>query len=80
MACMHCEKPICCEVCPTHARAKRPDGVVLIDQVNASAAATANGLAIRGSSVRRLRRQMTGCNFCEDLLAQGKNPAASTRV
>ena len=30
-ACMHCEQPICREVCPTLAISKRADGVVLID-------------------------------------------------
>ena len=32
MACNHCERPICMEVCPAKAIFKRPDGIVLIDE------------------------------------------------
>jgi len=31
VACMHCERPICAEVCPTRAMAKGPDGIVAVD-------------------------------------------------
>ena len=31
LACNHCDRPICVEVCPTGAYTKRPDGVVLHD-------------------------------------------------
>jgi anaerobic dimethyl sulfoxide reductase subunit B (iron-sulfur subunit) len=75
-ACMHCEKPICCEVCPTHARAKRPDGVVLIDQVKCVGCRYCEWACPYGApQFDASSGKMTGCNFCEDLLAQGKNPA-----
>jgi len=32
VACNHCEKPICQEVCPASAITKRDDGIVLIDE------------------------------------------------
>jgi phenylacetyl-CoA:acceptor oxidoreductase subunit 1 len=31
MNCMHCEKPVCMEVCPTGATFRRPDGIVDIN-------------------------------------------------
>jgi DMSO reductase iron-sulfur subunit len=31
LACNHCEKPICAEVCPTRAITRRADGIVLLD-------------------------------------------------
>lgn len=31
-ACLHCDKPLCVEVCPTGASAKRPDNIVTIDE------------------------------------------------
>ena len=31
MSCMHCEKPICLEVCPTGATFRRPDGILDIN-------------------------------------------------
>ena len=30
-ACMHCELPICAEVCPTQAITQREDGIVTLD-------------------------------------------------
>src|SRR5438105_15413525 len=32
LSCMHCVDAQCVDVCPTGAVAKRPDGIVLIDQ------------------------------------------------
>ncbi|HIV65608.1 MAG TPA: 4Fe-4S dicluster domain-containing protein, partial [Candidatus Mailhella excrementigallinarum] len=31
-ACMHCDKPLCVDACPTHATYKADDGSVVIDK------------------------------------------------
>ena len=76
MACMHCEKPICCEVCPTRASAKRPDGVVLVDQKKCIGCRYCEWACPYGApQFDAARGKMTKCTFCEDLLAQKQSPA-----
>ena len=76
MACMHCEKPICCEVCPTRAMAKRPDGVVLVDQEKCIGCRYCQWACPYGApQFDAARGKMTKCTFCEDLLAQKQSPA-----
>lgn len=75
-ACMHCETPICVEVCPTTAMHKRADGVVLIDADKCIGCrycewACPYGVPQFSDTIGK----MTKCNFCEDLLAKGENPA-----
>jgi anaerobic dimethyl sulfoxide reductase subunit B (iron-sulfur subunit) len=75
-ACMHCEKPICCEVCPTRASAKRPDGVVLVDQEKCIGCRYCEWACPYGApQFDAARGKMSKCTFCEDLLAQRQNPA-----
>ena len=75
-ACMHCEEPICVEVCPAAAVSKRVDGVVLIDQSKCIGCRYCEWACPYGAM--RFREDlgvMSKCTFCQDLLAQGQSPA-----
>lgn len=76
IACNHCEQPICAEVCPTTAISKRSDGVVLIDQSKCIGCRYCEWACPYGAPrIDEAKGVMTKCTFCEDLLAQGQNPA-----
>ncbi len=76
MACMHCERPICCEVCPTGASHKRPDGIVLVDQAKCIGCRYCEWACPYGApQFDPARGKMSRCTFCEDLLAQKQSPA-----
>jgi len=75
-ACMHCEEPLCMEVCPAAAISKRDDGVVLIDQSKCIGCRYCEWACPYGAM--RFREDlgvMSKCTFCQDLLAQGQSPA-----
>lgn len=75
-ACMHCENPVCMEVCPAAAISKREDGVVLIDQDKCIGCRYCEWACPYGApQFREDLGVMTKCTFCEDLLAQGQRPA-----
>ena len=75
-ACQHCESPICRDVCPTGAVAKRDDGVVLIDTDKCIGCRYCEWACPYGApQFDEETGGMTKCTFCEDLLAQGENPA-----
>jgi anaerobic dimethyl sulfoxide reductase subunit B (iron-sulfur subunit) len=75
-ACMHCEKPSCVEVCPTAAISKRADGVVLIDRNQCIGCRYCEWACPYGApQFDEAAGVMTKCTFCDDLLAQGQNPA-----
>lgn len=75
-ACMHCEEPKCAEVCPAAAITKRDDGVVLIDQDKCIGCRYCQWACPYGAvQFREDLGVMSKCTFCEDLLAQGQNPA-----
>lgn len=76
LACNHCEKPICVEVCPTQAMHKRDDGVVLIDAEKCIGCRYCDWACPYGApQFNETNGKMTKCNFCEDLLANGEPPA-----
>jgi len=76
IACNHCARPICAEVCPTKAISKRDDGVVLIDQSKCIGCSYCEWACPYGAPrIDEEAGVMTKCTFCEDLLAQGQNPA-----
>ncbi len=76
VACNHCEKPICVEVCPTQAMHKREDGVVLIDADKCIGCRYCEwACPYSAPQFNETVGKMTKCNFCEDLLAKGENPA-----
>ncbi len=75
-ACMHCEKALCAEVCPAAAITKRDDGVVLIDQDKCIGCRYCEWACPYGApQFDETAGVMTKCTFCEDLLAQGEQPA-----
>jgi anaerobic dimethyl sulfoxide reductase subunit B (iron-sulfur subunit) len=75
-ACQHCQNPVCLQVCPATAIFKREDGIVLIDQTKCIGCRYCQWACPYGApQFREDLGVMTKCNFCEDLLAQGENPA-----
>lgn len=76
MACMHCERALCAEICPAAAVTKRDDGVVVFDQNLCIGCRYCEWACPYGApQFREDLGVMTKCTFCEDLLAQGQNPA-----
>jgi anaerobic dimethyl sulfoxide reductase subunit B (iron-sulfur subunit) len=79
IACNHCEKPICVEVCPTRAIIKRPDGIVLIDAQRCIGCQYCSWACPYGALQYDPERGcMTKCTFCADLLEIGEPPACIT--
>ncbi len=75
-ACNHCESPACVEVCPTTAMHKRDDGIVVIDPEKCIGCRYCEwACPYSGPQFNEAKGQMTKCDFCQDLLAQGQNPA-----
>ena len=76
MSCNHCENPACVNACPTTAMSKRADGVVLVNQDLCIGCRYCEWACPYGApQFNEAKGVMTKCNFCEDLLAQGQNPA-----
>jgi anaerobic dimethyl sulfoxide reductase subunit B (iron-sulfur subunit) len=76
LACMHCEQPICMEVCPTGAITQRKDGIVIINEKVCIGCRYCQWVcpyaALQYDSSKGV---MTKCNLCFDLLDQGLAPA-----
>lgn len=76
IACNHCENAACVNVCPTGAMTKRSDGVVLVNQDQCLGCRYCEWACPYGApQFNEAKGVMTKCNFCQDLLAQGQNPA-----
>jgi anaerobic dimethyl sulfoxide reductase subunit B len=76
LACNHCQKPICVEVCPTQAMTKREDGVVLIDAEKCIGCRYCEWACPYGApQFNEALGKMTKCNFCVDLIDNGESPA-----
>ena len=76
VACMHCERPICVEVCPTKALAKRADGVVAIEEQRCMGCRYCEwACPYRAPAFDAVRGVMTKCDLCRDHLEQGRAPA-----
>jgi len=75
-ACMHCEMPICVEVCPTKALGQRDDGIVLIDSDRCMGCRYCEmACPYKAPQFNLTQNVMTKCDFCYDLIDTGKSPA-----
>lgn len=75
MSCNHCEDPKCVTNCPAGAMYKREeDGIVLVDQ-NKCLGCGYCTWSCPYEAPQLSGKTVTKCNFCVDLLEQGKNPA-----
>ena len=78
-ACMHCELPICAEVCPTRAITQRQDGIVVIDPKRCMGCRyCAMACPYKAPQFDNNLGIMTKCDFCHDLIDDGKSPACVT--
>jgi anaerobic dimethyl sulfoxide reductase subunit B (iron-sulfur subunit) len=76
VACMHCEKPACMEVCPANAIGKREDGIVYIDQERCiGCESCAYECPYHAPSLDAEIGKMNKCDFCRDSLAENETPA-----
>ena len=76
MACMHCSRPICVEVCPTKAMHKRSDGIVVIDTDRCMGCQyCAWACPYAAPQFDETRGVMTKCDLCRDHIAMGRDPA-----
>jgi anaerobic dimethyl sulfoxide reductase subunit B (iron-sulfur subunit) len=75
MACNHCEKPICVEVCPTKALFKREDGIVLIDASRCIGCQYCSWVCPYDAlQFNADGGYMTKCTFCVEEIDAGKPP------
>lgn len=76
LACNHCEHPICAEVCPTQATAKRADGIVLIDPDKCIGCQYCSWACPYGAPQYDAEAShMTKCTLCIDNLEAGLPPS-----
>lgn len=75
-ACMHCQNAICVDICPAGAVSKNADGIVTIDDEKCIGCRYCEWACPYGApAFDEVTGVMTKCTFCEDLVAQGENPA-----
>jgi anaerobic dimethyl sulfoxide reductase subunit B (iron-sulfur subunit) len=78
VACMHCELPICAEVCPTGAMAKGEDGIVAVDPGRCMGCRYCEWACPYGApQLDAAAGVMTKCDLCRDRLAEGRDPACA---
>ena len=76
LACNHCERPICVEVCPARAIVKRSDGIVLIEQDKCLGCRYCSWACPYGALQYDAQLgRMTKCTFCVEDLEAGLPPA-----
>ena len=76
VACNHCEDPICVRVCPTQAMHKGTNGIVGIDPTVCIGCRYCEWACPYGApQFSADKGVMTKCNFCQDFLEQGRDPA-----
>ena len=76
VACNHCEKAICQEVCPAAAITKRDDGVVLIDEDKCIGCRYCEwACPYSAPQFNEDTGTMSKCTMCSDYLDAGQDPA-----
>lgn len=76
IACNHCARPICVEVCPAAAISQRPDGIVLIDEKRCIGCKYCSWACPYGAPQYDTGLGiMTKCTFCVDQIEAGLPPA-----
>ncbi|MFP4624857.1 MAG: DMSO/selenate family reductase complex B subunit, partial [Gemmatimonadota bacterium] len=76
VACNHCERPICAEVCPATAITRRADGIVLIDHDRCMGCRYCEWACPYGAlQYHAAAGHMTKCTLCVDELERGRPPA-----
>src|SRR5689334_10820873 len=78
--CMHCEDPICAQVCPADAIKKTEDGVVL-SSLKPRCIGCSNCVLACPFGVPKYRveiNQMMKCDMCYDRISIGKRPMCAT--
>lgn len=77
ISCNHCSDPVCVRNCPTTAMTKREeDGVVFVDLKKCIGCGLCAWSCPYGApQMNTATGQMSKCDFCIDLQAQGEDPA-----
>ena len=76
IACNHCERPVCMEVCPTKAITRRPDGVVLIDAERCTGCRYCSwACPYDAPQFDEAAGVMTKCTFCIEDVDAGRPPS-----
>jgi anaerobic dimethyl sulfoxide reductase subunit B (iron-sulfur subunit) len=76
LACNHCARPICAEVCPAGSIRKREDGIVLLDTAKCIGCRYCEWACPYGApQYDDANGIMTKCTFCADLVDRGLPPA-----
>jgi anaerobic dimethyl sulfoxide reductase subunit B (iron-sulfur subunit) len=76
MSCNHCKNPVCMKDCPTGAIKKREeDGIVCIDKEKCIGCKNCIKACPYGApQYDKVSKKVNKCDFCMDLLKQGKDP------
>jgi anaerobic dimethyl sulfoxide reductase subunit B (iron-sulfur subunit) len=76
LACNHCERPICVEVCPAQAFTQRDDGIVLLDTEKCLGCKYCSWACPYGApQYDEQTGRMTKCTLCADSIDAGQPPA-----
>jgi len=76
LSCNHCEDPVCVNNCPAKALIKKKDGIVIIDESRCIGCKYCEWVCPYGAPQYNPDKGiMTKCDFCEDYISEGKNPA-----
>lgn len=76
ISCNHCLHPVCITVCPSGAIKKRPeDGLVLINEERCTGCRRCQAACPYHAPQLDAAGKMKKCDFCQELLQDGKAPA-----